>query len=190
MGTFGRLLLRVILVPLGIMVATLVCVLIVIVGEWNAFVAAVSSHSDPNAQFFAVLFLGPFVALAMVGAALMMLMPGAIGVVIAEAFAIRSFFFHVGNGVLSMWVGRQLVTGADDLFFADPKLTLVAGIGAGVTYWLIAGWTSGLRPLGRAPAPSGPSVAAAPAAPMPVAESPASPALPPPAAKTAANPEP
>src|SRR5687767_767709 len=104
MGTLVRLLLRFILVPLGAVVATAVCVLIVIVGQWNAFVAAVSSQPDQQLHFLAVLFLGPVIVLALAGAALTMLMPGAIGVVIAEAFAIRSILFHVGNGVLSMWV--------------------------------------------------------------------------------------
>jgi len=174
MDVLIRLLLRLILVPLGAFVATAVCVLIVIVGQWNAFVAAVSSQPDQQAHFFAVLFLGPVIALAMVGAALMMLMPGAIGVVIAEAFAIRSFLFHVGNGVLSMWVGRQMAAGANDPFFSDPKLTIAAGAGAGLVYWLIAGWTAGLRPVFRESTRFGPPV-------PPVPEAPA--VLPPPAAK-------
>jgi hypothetical protein len=175
MDVLIRLLLRLILVPLGAFVATAVCVLIVIVGQWNAFVATVSSQPDQQAHFFAVLFLGPVIALAMAGAALMMLMPGAIGVVIAEAFAIRSFLFHVGNGVLSMWIGRQIVAGANDPFFSDPALTIAAGAGAGLAYWLIAGWTAGLRPVFRAPIPVGAPVAPAPAS--------ANPALPPPATK-------
>jgi len=178
MGTLGLLLLRLILVPLGAFVATVVCVLIVIVGQWNAFVAAVSSQPDQHVHFFTVLFLGPLIALAMVGAALTMLMPGAIGVVIAEAFAIRSFLFHVGNGVLSMWVGRQMAAGGNDPFFSDPKLTIAAGAGAGLTYWLIAGWTAGLRPVFRAP-----TLSSAPAAPAPAPDGPAAPVLPPPAAK-------
>jgi hypothetical protein len=98
-------------------------------------------------------------------------------VVIAEAFAIRSFLFHVGNGVLSVWVGRQMVAGANDPFFSDPTLTIAAGAGAGLAYWLIAGWTAGLRPVFREPARS--SVPATPAAPATVPEVPPSPALPP-----------
>jgi hypothetical protein len=173
MDVLIRLLLRLILVPLGAFVATAVCVLIVIVGQWNAFVATVSSQPDQQAHFFAVLFLGPVIALAMAGAALMMLMPGAIGVVIAEAFAIRSFLFHVGNGVLSMWIGRQIVAGANDPFFSDPALTIAAGAGAGLAYWLIAGWTAGLRPVFRAPIPVGAPVAPAPASANPALPSPA-----------------
>jgi len=147
MNSFGRLLLRFLVVPFGAIVAILVCVLVVIVGEWHAFLATVTAN--PQAQegyFFALVLFGPWIALTLSGAALMMLTPGAVGVLIAEAFAIRAWWFHIANGIVSAWVGWTLLVdkpGEQYKLFTDPKIVITAGLGAGLAYWLIAGWSAG-----------------------------------------------
>lgn len=146
MESFGRLLLRILVVPLGAFVAIMVAVLVVIVGEWHAFLAAVTAN--PGAQenyFIALVLFGPWIAMVLSVSALIMLTPGAIGILIAEAFAIRAGWFHIGNGIVSAWVGWSLVDkpGEEFRYFTDSKIVLAAGFGAGIAYWLIAGWSAG-----------------------------------------------
>jgi hypothetical protein len=160
MDSFGRLLLRILLVPLGALAAIVVAVIVVIAGEWHAFLAAATAN--PQAQenyFFALVLFGPWIALILSASALVMLTPGAVGILIAEAFAIRAWWFHIGNGVVSAWVGWSLVDrpGEQYKYFTDPKIVIAAGIGAGLAYWLIAGWSAGFyKPVfaRAAPAPA------------------------------------
>lgn len=154
MASFGRMLLRILIVPLGALVAILVAVLIVIAGEWQAFMEALAANPQAQEQyFFALILFGPWIALVLAGSALTLLTPGAVGIVIAEAFAIRAWWFHIGNGIVSAWVGWSLVDkpGEQFKYFNDPKIVIAAGFGAGLVYWLIAGWNAGfMKPvLGR-----------------------------------------
>ena len=142
----GRFILRFLLVPLGIAAAALVGIAVVMIGEWNAFVAFVNANPGSSEEYFvAAVIAAPFLMMMLGGAALTMLAPGAIGILIAEFFAIRSWMFHVANGVISAWVGWSMIDGPRDTakLFSDPKLILVMGLLAGVTYWLIAGWSAG-----------------------------------------------
>ena len=43
-----------------------------------------------------------------------MWLPGAIGILISEGFAIRSWIFHAGNGAASAWIGWNLFGYLDD----------------------------------------------------------------------------
>ena len=42
-----------------------------------------------------------------------MWLPGAIGILISEAFAIRSWIFHALNGAVSAWIGWQMFANFD-----------------------------------------------------------------------------
>jgi hypothetical protein len=78
-------------------------------------------------------------------------LPMLVLVILAEAFAWRSFFFWVllggGLGYLGRTVSR--LASASDL--ADTRLTLYLGAGfvGGFLYWLIAGRLSGRSSLAR-----------------------------------------
>jgi len=141
----GRFFLRFLLVPLGIAAAALVGIAVVMIGEWNAFVAYVNSDQQSVEYALAAMMFAPFLLMMLAGAALGMLAPGAIGILISEFFALRSWMFHVANGAISAWVGWSMIDGPRDTakLFNDPKLIVVMGLLAGVTYWLIAGWSAG-----------------------------------------------
>src|SRR4051794_2755663 len=101
MDSLARLLLRVVLVPLGYFVAVIIGTLVIVFGSWKLGVAA----SDPDHQPFAVfgfVFAAPVLLVMLLS---MMWLPAAIGVLISETFAIRSWIFHAGNGAVSAWSG-------------------------------------------------------------------------------------
>jgi hypothetical protein len=156
----GRFILRFLLVPLGIAAAALAGIAVVMIGEWQAFVAFVNANPDSGPEYFvAATIAAPFLLMMLGGAALTMLAPGAIGILISEFFALRSWMFHVGNGAVSAWVGWSMFDGPrdTDTLFHDPKLIVVMGLMAGVTYWLVAGWSAGFwRPVFGPDAPLAP----------------------------------
>ena len=81
-----------------------------------------------------------------------MMAPAAIGALTAETFAIRSWIYHALNGGLSAWVGWSATSEMRDeyAFLNDPKIIVAAGIAAGFSYWLVAGWNAGFwKPLIR-----------------------------------------
>src|SRR5262249_60843988 len=69
----------------------------------------------------------------------------AIGVLISEAFAIRSWMFHAANGVLSVSTSMTLTRDfiGDDQLRVEPMIVVAAGLAAGLAYWITAGWTAG-----------------------------------------------
>jgi hypothetical protein len=74
-------------------------------------------------------------------------------VLIAEAFAIRSWIYHAVNGGLSAWIGWSLMrdTQAQYRFLTEPRILVAAGLAGGLAYWLVAGWTAGFwKPVFRA----------------------------------------
>jgi hypothetical protein len=146
-----------ILVPLGGLVAAAVAVAIIAIAHRNAVYAIVGA--DQRAQQDYVLALiegGPLLAMLLSMWAFYMFVPAAIGVLISEVFAIRSWIFHAANGGLSAWLGWTLTQDIRDeyRFIADPKILVAAGLAAGLAYWLVAGWTAGfLKPIGASPTP-------------------------------------
>ena len=169
-----RFLLRFLVVPFAASVAVFAALMVVVIAHWSRFAAIISA--DPNASdnlLLTVLFVGPAFFLIWSVGTVVMLLPGLIGIVISEAFAIRSWMFHVLAGGVAMWVGR--LTTFDETrkqyeFFDDPATVVAAGIVAGFAYWVIAGWSAGFwKPVFAPPAPP----------PVPL---PASPPRPPPAA--------
>ena len=155
MDNVARLILRFLLVPLGGMVATMVAVIVLVLAHWNLFVLqATKAPGQAEDYFFALIVAAPAILLVLATSASLMLIPAAIGVLIAEAFAIRSWIYHAANGGLSAWIGGAMVNGINDDYFTNPMLVVAAGLAAGLAYWLVAGWTSGFwKPVGR-PAPS------------------------------------
>jgi len=141
MDGLGRLLLRVLLVPLGYFVAVVIGTLVIVFGSWKLGVAA----ADPDAQPFALfgfVFAAPVLLVMLLS---MMWLPAAIGVLISETFAIRSWIFHVGNGAVSAWIGWSLFGYIDDSHIPlnEPLPVVAAGLAGGLAYWVIAGWSAG-----------------------------------------------
>jgi hypothetical protein len=92
---------------------------------------------------------GPVLLVMLLGT---MWLPGAVGILISEAFAIRSWIFHALNGAVSGWVGWQLFSTFDksDVPLNEPKYVIAAGLAGGFAYWAVAGWTAGFwKPVFR-----------------------------------------
>jgi len=146
MDVLVRLLLRFILVPLGAAVALAAAAAVVVIAHRNALVALLDA--DPQAQqdyFIALAFGGPLLALLLSIWAFYVFVPAAIGVLISEAFAIRSWIFHAANGGLSAWLGWALTQDIRDeyRFLAEPGILVAAGLFAGLAYWAVSGSTAG-----------------------------------------------
>jgi hypothetical protein len=146
-----RLLLRFILVPLGAAVALSAAAAVIVIAHRNALAAVLDA--DPQAQqdyFIAFLFGGPLLALLLSIWAFYVFVPAAIGVLISEAFAIRSWIFHAANGGFAAWLGWALTQDIRDeyRFLTEPRMLVAAGLVAGLAYWLVSGCTAGFwKPL-------------------------------------------
>jgi hypothetical protein len=146
METLARFLLRLLLVPLGAAAAITVAMTVMVVAHRHAIVAL--ANADPDAQgdwLLAFVFAGPILAILMSMTLVVTAMPAAVGVLVAEAFAIRSWIFHALNGGLSAWIGWSIMQDAQDQyrFLTEPRVMVAAGLAGGLAYWLVAGWTAG-----------------------------------------------
>lgn len=144
--SLGRLLLRLLVVPLGAAIAIFVAVLVVIVAHWNRFMDLVATNAGGGDDLILVLFVaGPWIAFVISVSAVAMMLPAALGVLVAEVFAIRSWIFHAANGALSAWVGFTTMVQLNKPydFYNGPVIVIGAGIAAGFAYWLVAGWSAG-----------------------------------------------
>jgi hypothetical protein len=148
MDSLGRLLLRLVLVPLGYLVAVVVATLVIVFGSWKLGEAA----AHPDTQVFAMfgfVFAAPVLLVMLLS---LMWLPAAIGILISETFAIRSFLFHAGNGAVSAWLGWNLFGYVDDtrVPLNEPLPVIAAGLAGGLTYWAIAGFSAGFwKPVFR-----------------------------------------
>jgi hypothetical protein len=146
MDSFGRLLLRVLLVPLGYFAGVVIGTLVIVFGSWKLGAAAV----DPDARAFAIygfVFAAPVLLVTLLS---VMWLPAAIGILISEVFALRSWLFHAGNGAASAWIGWNLFGYIDDAHIPlnEPLPVIAAGLAGGLTYWAIAGFSAGFwRPV-------------------------------------------
>jgi hypothetical protein len=141
----GRLLLRLLLVPLGAAAGILAAVLVVIAAHWQSF-AALAAPERGGDEFIVALFIaGSWIVFVASVSAAAMLLPATLGVLLAEAFAIRSWIFHAANGGLSAWVGLNSFVEMREPydFYNDPLIVIGAGIAAGFVYWAVAGWSAG-----------------------------------------------
>ncbi len=154
METLVRLILRLLLVPLGAAVALAAAMIVMLVAHRHEVVTL--ANADPDAQgTWLVLFLlaGPVLAVLLSLTVALTLLPAAVGVLISEAFAIRSWIYHATNGGLSAWIGWSLMRDAQTQyrFLTEPRILIAAGLAGGLAYWLVAGWTAGFwKPVFRA----------------------------------------
>jgi hypothetical protein len=158
-----RLLAHLVLVPLGAAAGIAAAAAVIVMAHWNAFTAAASA--DPQAQqdhLFVLVAAGPALVWLLSTWAVNMAASAAIGIVISEALAIRSWVFHAANGALASWIGWALTQDIandyryDYRFLAEPRILIAAGLAAGLAYWLVAGWTAGFRRPVRTPRPAPP----------------------------------
>src|SRR5882724_8074791 len=158
MDSLGRLLLRFVLVPLGYLVAVVVATLVIVFGSWKLGEAA--AHPDTQAfAIFGFVFAAPVLLIMLLS---LMWLPAAIGILISETFAIRSFIFHAGNGAMSAFIGWNLFGYIDDTSVPlnEPLPVIAAGLAGGLAYWAVAGFSAGVwKPIFRRPA--GPALPAA-----------------------------
>ena len=160
MENFARFLLRLLLVPLGGAVAIAVAIMVVLVAHWNEIAAL--AKADPDAQamwLFAFVFAGPVLILLLTFWVGFTAVPAAVGVLISETFAIRSWIFHALNGGVSAWIGWSIMQDIQDQyrFLTEPKIMVAAGLAGGLSYWLVAGWTAGFWKPVFGPEPAQPS---------------------------------
>jgi len=148
--SFGRLLLRLIVVPFAIVLAVYAATLVALAADWGRSGTMAISNlrmSDGEFLIIVVILIQAFVVSI---ATFSMLLPGLIGVLISETFSIRSWIFHALNGGLSMWVGRATTVGhvGQPFEFYDaygqPLVVLAAGLAAGLVYWAVAGRNAGV----------------------------------------------
>jgi hypothetical protein len=141
----GRLLMRFLLVPLGAGAAIVTAALVVIFAHWNRFVALAGADRAGDEFFVALLIVGSWIVFVAAVSAAAMLLPAALGALLAEVFAIRSWVFHVANGALSAWIGLNSFVEMREPynFYSDPLIVIGAGIAAGFAYWAVAGWSAG-----------------------------------------------
>src|SRR3954468_1261459 len=152
-----RLLLRLILVPLGYLAAVTVGACVLVLGSWQTGSMMLSQNPDTaTAGFFAALLAGPIMLVVLAST---MWLPASIGILISEAFAIRSWIFHALNGAVSGYVGWQMFSAIDRTGVPMNEATFVfgAGLAGGFAYWAVAGWSAGFwKPIfaSRASLPS------------------------------------
>jgi hypothetical protein len=137
-----RLLLRLLLVPLGYLAAVLVGACVILLGSWRFAEMLISSNPDSFAYgVFGFVVAGPFLFILLFS---VMWLPGAIGILISEAFAIRSWIFHALNGAISAWLGTQMLSGLNHgEAMNETTFIFGAGLAGGFAYWAVAGWSAG-----------------------------------------------
>ncbi len=150
MDNLGRFLLRFILVPFGYLAAVVAGTLVIVFGSWKLGQAwTMAGPDEPPFAMFPALFAAPVLLVTLIG---MMWLPAAIGILISEGFAIRSWMFHAANGAVTAWIGWSLFGYVDDsnVPINDPLAVIAAGLAGGFAYWLIAGWSAGFwKPVFR-----------------------------------------
>ena len=141
---------RFLLVPLGYLAASIAATLVVLIGM--VAVRRGDHWRTSRTMTFAVLGLviaGPILLMVMLAN---LLLPVSIGILISEAFAIRSWIFHVLNGIVSTWVGWQIFGSATGtgMPLEQPLVVVAAGIAGGFAYWAVAGFSAGFyKPIFR-----------------------------------------
>jgi len=148
MPAFARFVLRLVLVPLGYLLGGLAgsfVMLLAVTKIGRGAIDLIPPYQDLAASLGAVpLLLTVLLAL--------MWLPAIIGILISEAFAIRSWMFHAGNWALSTWIGWHLSPDLADapIRINDPIPMIAAGLAGGLAYWAIAGCSAGFwKPVFR-----------------------------------------
>jgi hypothetical protein len=163
MDSVVRLLLRFLLVPLGYVAAVAAGTLVILFGSWHLAGLVTSVNPDEQGMgFVAALVAGPVLFTVLL---VSMWLPSAIGILLAEAFALRSWIVHAANGAASAWIGWQLFGAFDDtgVPINDTLPVIAAGLAGGFAYWAVAGWSAGFwKPVFRHRAAAGPPAPATP----------------------------
>jgi len=163
MDAVVRLILRFFLIPLGYLAAVIAGALVILFGSWGF--SDIGKITDPDAQAVAIIGLalaGPILLVVLVS---IMWLPSAIGVLLSEAFALRSWIYHAGNGAVSAWLGWHLFGQIDpsNVPLNEPLHVVAAGLAGGFAYWAIAGFSAGFwKPVfarAEAPVPAAPDAA-------------------------------
>ncbi|MEA2903444.1 MAG: hypothetical protein QOI12_831 [Alphaproteobacteria bacterium] len=153
MDNVVRLLLRFIIVPLGYLAAVIAGAFVILFATWHAgAVASFRPAEDAGYAIFGVPLVGPILLVLLAG---LMWLPTSIGILISEAFAIRSWMFHAANGAVSAWLGWNMFSDLDQtgVLVHDALRVIAAGLAGGLAYWAVAGWNAGFwRPLLPPPA--------------------------------------
>ena len=142
MDNLIRFVVRLLVVPLGYLAAALAGTIVAMYAGWRLGTFVLSDRPDATAfAFFGVLVAAPVLFVAM----LVVWLPAAVGILIAEAFAIRSWVFHAPNGALSAWIGWQWLApvGGTGLPLNETHYAIAAGLAGGFAYWAVAGWNAG-----------------------------------------------
>jgi hypothetical protein len=150
MDSVGHMLLRVLLVPLGYFLAVVVGTLVIVIGAWKLGRPA---SDEESLVLLGFVLAAPFLLWNLLH---VMWLPGAIGILLAEVFEVRSWIFHAGNGAVSAWIGWQLFGYVDDsrIPINQPLTVIAAGLAGGLAYWVIAGRNAGLWPTAVQQGPS------------------------------------
>jgi hypothetical protein len=149
MDDLARLLLRFVLVPLGYFAGVLAGTLVILFGAWKIGQADALGSQARAIAVYGYAFAAPVLLVVLLS---IMWLPCAIGVLLAEAFALRTWMFHAGNGAISAWVAWNLFGYMDDSRapLTGPLAVLAAGLAGGLAYWAIAGWNAGFwKPVSR-----------------------------------------
>jgi hypothetical protein len=158
MDALIRLCLRFILVPLGAAAAIAAGAAVIVIAHHEALVALFEASPQAQGDYvIALVFAGPLLAVLLSIWAFHMFVPAMIGVVIAEALAVRSWIYHAGNGAVAAWLGWALTRDIREeyRFLTEPKILIAAGLLSGLAYWVVAGWTAGFwKPVGRLQTPA------------------------------------
>ncbi|MFK8252835.1 hypothetical protein [Ancylobacter terrae] len=166
-----RLLLRLVVVPFGYLAGMSASMLVIIIGYWRLgdLLAGVT-----EVELFAILDALVTATWALTIVVFVMWAVATIGILFAEAFAIRSWIYHTANGAISAWLGAQVVAPYADapVPFDDLFYILAAGLAGGLAYWAVAGWSAGFwLPVGgergspKTPPPQAPPLPQRPGAP-------------------------
>ena len=87
--------------PLGYFAGVLAGTMVILFGSWRI---AQGDGLDAEAQAIAVYgyaFAAPVLLVMLLS---IMWLPSAVGICLAEAFALRSWMYHAGNGAISAWL--------------------------------------------------------------------------------------
>jgi len=147
-----RLLVRFILVPLGYLAAVIAGSCVILFGSWRFAETLMNSNQDAVVTGVVGFAIAEPIMFAMIFST--MWLPGSVGILISEAFAIRSWIFHALNGAVSAWVGWQMYATVDSSSASlnDTSFIFGAGLAAGFAYWAVAGWSAGFwKPIYASP---------------------------------------
>jgi hypothetical protein len=138
---------RIFVILFALWIATMAAGIVWSVGLLSSQWSGMSGDPADRAVFWGAAFIASGIT------ATLLFLPALIAVVLAEAFAVRSFFFNVAGAVVlallafqGAGLGRTYEESIDHpppLIPHDLHVAIAAGIVFGVVYWLIAGRKAG-----------------------------------------------